>query len=161
MPKKSHADRQRDFARFLERQERQLERARRSSVSDIPVFYLEQDQNVQPCTTVTGEEAWDLKRAGEGTFIARGKAFQLYRRGPAPPPLRFSSSLSPDSDASVSVSEMRANVGEPADTPGAEIPRHVVQRAQQKIRAIGERLGGTFDRKAPLAFGIWATSLGR
>lgn len=161
MPKKTHADRQRDFARFLEHQERQIERARRANPSEIPVFYNEQDQDGNPATYVSREEAWDLKRAGEGTFICRGKKFRLNRRGPAPPPLRFSSSLSPDSDASVSVSEMRANVGEPADTPGAEIPRHVVQRAQQKIRAIGERLGGTFDRKAPLAFGMWATNLGR
>jgi hypothetical protein len=155
MPKKTHAERVRDFNRFTDRlkERRGKVRPADSDTGGIPVFYNEQDQTGKPCATVTRDEARDLKSAGEGKFIARGKAFQLGRRGPAPARLSFRPSLSNDSDASISVNEMRANVGEPADTPGAEIPRHIVQRANQKIRAIGRRESGTFDSRAPLAFG--------
>jgi hypothetical protein len=130
-----------------------MERTAVSAGAPVPVFYNEQDQNGQPCTVATRDELKVLKRKGEGKFINRGKAFRLNRRGPTPPPQRYSPSLSTPSDASISVGEIRANVGEPADTPGAEIARHVVKRAQEKIRAIGAREEGTFDQKAVLAFG--------
>jgi hypothetical protein len=95
-----------------------------------------------------------MKGAGRGRFINHRKAFQLIELRPVQH--RFIPSLSHDSSASISVTEMRANVGEPSDTPGAELPRHIMQRAQQKIRAIGTRLQGTFDSRAPLAFGAWS-----
>jgi hypothetical protein len=132
-----------------------MERAEPRPSEELPVFYNEQDLNGTPCSMATRYELQKLKARGEGKFVSHGKAFRLNRRGPAPPPARFSPSLSPDSTASISVAEVRANVGEPDVTPGAEIPRHIVKRAQQKIRAIGLRLEGTYDPRAVLAFGSW------
>lgn len=153
MPKKTHGERVRSFNRFMERLGERSEAAPGPGTSELPVFYNEQDRSGQPCGSLSRGECWDLKRSREGNFVDRGTAFQLTRRGPAPAPLRYTPSLSSQSDASISLTEMRANVGEPSDTPGAEIPRHVVKRAQQKIGVIGRREPYTFDSKAPLAFG--------
>jgi hypothetical protein len=89
--------------------------------------------------------------------VHHGKAFQLYRRGPEPE-RRYTPSKSGDSDRSISLAEMQANVGITANQTGADwresapALRHVVQRAQQKIRAIGRREEGTYDEKSPLPF---------
>ena len=53
-----------------------------------------------------------------------------------------------DSSASISLAEMKANVGITEDEAGTPVPRHIVQRARQKIRAIGMRLeAGGFDSR--------------
>jgi hypothetical protein len=161
MPKKTHGERVRSFNRFLERLDDRSPVMTALGVSELPVFYNEQDQSGKPCGELSRGECWDLKRSGEGKFINRGAAFQLNRRGPAPPQPRFTPSLRSPSDASISLTEMRANVGEPSDTPGAEIPRHVMTRARQKINAIGRHEPETFDTKAPLAFGAQSWPLYR
>lgn len=117
----------------------------------VPLFYLDQNQSGATPYEVTAEQAAAMKAAGRGKFINRGKAFQLCES--APVGRSFVPSESYDSTASISVSEMLANAGVPASTPGADLPRHLAQRARQKVQAIGGRLDGTFDRKATLAFG--------
>jgi hypothetical protein len=73
----------------------------------------------------------------------------------APVRLNFICSKSTDSTASISPSEIYANVGITPNNGSPNEPslRHLVVRAQQKIQAIGRRLEGTFDSKATLAFG--------
>ena len=118
----------------------------------LPLFYLDQNQSEPTCYSVTRDQADKMKDAGRGKFINQHKAFQLCELAPAPRH-RYVCSESPDSTASISVTEMQANAGVPPDTPGSYLPRHVRERARQKINAIGGRLEGTFDRKAALAFG--------
>jgi hypothetical protein len=122
------------------------------AVESLPLFYLDQNQSEPTPYSVTREQADKMKAAGRGKYIYHSKAFQLGELAPAPRH-RYIPSLSADSSPSISVNEMQANAGVPGDTPGADLPRHVKQRARQKIHAIGRRLEGTFDPKAPLAFG--------
>jgi hypothetical protein len=119
----------------------------------VPLYYLDQNQGCLTSYEVTHAQAVAMKDAGRGQFINRGKAFQLYES--APRRLNFFCSASTDSTASISLSEIQANVGITSNcaTPDEPALRHVVKRAQQKIRAIGRRQEGTFDPKAPLAFG--------
>jgi hypothetical protein len=121
-------------------------------VEVLPLFYLDQNQSQQTPYSVTREQADKMKDAGRGKFIYHHKAFQLCEFAPAPRH-RYVCSESPDSTASISLSEMQAFAGVPSDTPGSHLPRHLEQRARQKVNAIGRRLEGTFDPKAPLAFG--------
>lgn len=123
----------------------------------VPLFYLDQNQSLPTVYSVTAAQAEAMKTAGRGRFINRGRAFQLCERSPAS--VNFVCSQSGDSDPSISCPEMQANVGITANQPGeswkdsAPALRHVVDFAQKKIRAIGRREDGTFDEKAPLAFG--------
>lgn len=117
----------------------------------LPLFYLDQNQSEATCYSVTRDQADKMKAAGRGKYINHSQAFQLCEL--APVRHRFVCSESVDSAASISVTEMQANAGVPPDTPGSSLPRHVRQRAEQKIKAIGGRLEGTFDSKATLAFG--------
>jgi hypothetical protein len=107
--------------------------------------------------SVTAAQAEAMKEAGRGRYINRGRAFQLCEAAPVSP--RFTPSQSGESDASISMTEMEANVGIAGDLKDwreeAPAPRHIVERAQKKIRAIGRHDEGTFDDKAPLAFGAW------
>jgi hypothetical protein len=125
------------------------------AASNVPLFYLDQNQSEATTYQVTRDQADKMKAAGRGKYINHSKAFQLYESAPAPR-LRYVCSESPDSTASISLSEMQAFAGVPSDTPGSYLPRHLVVRARQKIHAIGRRLAGTFDTKAPLAFGAWS-----
>jgi ABC-type sugar transport system ATPase subunit len=122
----------------------------------LPLFYLDQNQGLATAYEVTHEQATAMKAAGRGKFINRGKAFQLCE--PAPLRQNFVCSASTDSTASISVNEIEANVGITSNngSPNEPALRHVVKRAQQKIKAIGRHLEGTFDSKAPLAFGAWS-----
>jgi hypothetical protein len=123
-----------------------------STAAALPLFYLDQNQSETTPYSVTCDQADKMKDAGRGRYINHGKAFQLWESAPAPRH-RYVCSESPDSAASISVTEMQANAGVPADTPGSHLPRHLIKRAQQKVHAIGHRLTGTFDTKATLAFG--------
>jgi hypothetical protein len=125
------------------------------SRSEVPLFYLDQNQSEPTNYQVTLEQARKMKDAGRGQFMNHAKAFQLWESAPAPRH-RYVCSESPDSSASISVTEMQANAGVPSDTPGSHLPRHIMKRARQKIHAIGRRLQGTFDSKAPLAFGAFS-----
>jgi len=122
----------------------------------LPLFYLDQDQGRPTTYEVTHQQAKLMRDAGRGKFINRGRAFQLCE--PAPLRQSFLCSASADSTASISVSEIHANVGITSNngSPNEPALRHVVKRAQQKINAIGRRLEGTFDPKATLAFGAWS-----
>jgi hypothetical protein len=121
----------------------------------IALFYLDQNQSGSTPYEVLRTQAMAMKAAGRGKFINHGRAFQLCESAP----LRqtFSCSASPDSSASISVSEIQANVGITSNNTSPNEPpmRHVVLRAQQKVQAIGRHMIGTFDPKAPLAFGSW------
>ena len=78
-----------------------------------------------------------MKLLDAGKFEKHGKIFRLHTRAPAAtPPIVCSGSS--DSCPSISVQEMRANIGEPDvnESGDGEFPRHIIQRAQEKIRAI-------------------------
>ena len=119
----------------------------------VPLYYFDQNQSAATTYQVTRSQATAMKDAERGRFINRGKAFQLYES--APLRINFICSDSTDSTASISPSEIWANVGITSNCGEPDLPalRHVVIRAQQKVHAIGRRLAGTFDARAPLAFG--------
>jgi len=96
---------------------------------------------------ITIENARIMKTLHAGRFENHGKSFRLFQRLPAPVPLIVCSS-SVDSSAEISVREMRANIGEPDtnESGDGEFPRHLIQRAQEKIRAI-RRDNYTTDRR--------------
>jgi hypothetical protein len=120
----------------------------------IPAFYFDQDQGGQPTCFLTHDLAVELKRLGRGKFICHGKKFRFEAKAPRrAADFFFIPSESVDSSASISLAEIKANVGITEDEAGTPVPRHIVQRARQKIRAIGMRLEGSFDSRAPLAFG--------
>lgn len=125
----------------------------------VPLYYLDQNQGGATAYEVTRAQATAMKAAGRGKFINRGKAFQLCEL--APLRLTFACSASTDSSASISPSEMLANVGITSNngTPNEPALRHIVKRAKQKINAMGLRLEGTFDPRAPLAFGAASWSV--
>ena len=120
-----------------------------------PLFYQDQDQGAPSPYSVTMPQASAMLAAGRGHYIHHKKAFQLHERSPQGP--RVPPSDSGNSDASIAVNEMRANVGEPPPEPGSSIASGTVKRAQQKVRAIGRYEIGTTDTKAPLARG-WRES---
>lgn len=120
--------------------------------SSLPLYYLDQNQSLATVYSATQQQCELMKAAGRGRYITHGKAFQLCELAPAPRN-PYACSESPDSSASISVSEMKANVGEPGETPGADLPRHIMVRAQQKLYTIGHHEDGSYDSKAPLAFG--------
>jgi hypothetical protein len=121
----------------------------------VPLFYIDQNQSMPTPYSVTQAQADAMKAAGRGRYINRCKAFQLCELAPVSP--RFTPSLTADSAASISLAEMEANVGIAGDLKDwreeAPAPRHLVQRAQQKVKAIGRHDKDTFDDKATLAFG--------
>lgn len=125
------------------------------AVTGVPLFYIDQNQSLPTPYSVTQAQADAMKAAGRGRYINRCKAFQLCELAPVSP--RFTPSQTPDSAASISLAEMEANVGIAGDLKDwreeAPAPRHLVQRAQQKVKAIGRREKDTFDDKATLAFG--------
>lgn len=140
----------------LRNRQRYLDRvnAEERAKCGVPLFYLEQDAATEAPGKgqLTRGEARELKAAGLGVFIDHGQAFRLFESVPAPPRPPVPSD-SGDSDATISVNEMRANVGEPPPEPGAMLARGTVKRAKQKIRAIAAYETGTTDTKAPLARG--------
>jgi hypothetical protein len=126
----------------------------------VPLYYLDQNQGGSTVYEVTRAQAKAMKDAGRGKYINRGKAFQLHESSPLR--LNFVCSASSDSTASISPSEMLANVGITSNngSPNEPALRHVVKRAKQKIDAMGRHEEGTFDPRAPLAFGAgsWPVS---
>jgi len=124
-------------------------------VESIALYYMDQNQSLATRYEVTRVQAQAMKAAGRGRFINRGKTFQLFEMQPMLH--SFVCSSSTDSRASISLSEIQANVGITPNSASPNEPplRHLVLRAQQKINAIGRRLEGTYDPKAPLAFGSW------
>jgi hypothetical protein len=120
----------------------------------IPAFYFDQDQSGREICFLSHELAVELKRLGRGKFICHGKKFRFEAKTPRrAADFFFIPSESVESSASISLAEVLANVGITEDEAGTPAPRHIVQRARQKIRAIGMRLEGSFDSRAPLAFG--------
>jgi hypothetical protein len=117
----------------------------------IPAFYFDQDHDGQPACLLTHDLASELKRLERGRFISHGKKFRFDAKAPLRELPNFKVSESADSCESISVAEMKANVGITDDEPGEPAPRGVVRHARQKVRAIRDREG--FDKNAPLAFG--------
>jgi hypothetical protein len=144
----SHADRQRNFDSFC----RKLDRGGAAGAA-VPAFWFDQDDATEPCCILTREQAHLMKAAKLGKFENHGRTFRLAQSAPEPVQFRFTPSESVDSAASISLAEMKANAGITKDEDGTPAPRHIVQRARQKVRAIGRRIEGSFDAKAPLAFG--------
>lgn len=126
-----------------------------AQAGSVPLFYIDQNQSLPTPYSVTQAQADAMKAAGRGRYIHRSKAFQLCELAPLAP--RFTPSLAPASAASISLAEMEANVGIAGDLKDwreqAPAPRHLVQRAQQKVKAIGRHDKDTFDDRATLAFG--------
>jgi hypothetical protein len=124
-------------------------------IESIPLYHLNQNQSLATRYEVTKIQAFAMQAAGRGKFINHKRAFQLAELEPLLH--QFVCSSSSDSRASISLSEIQANVGITPNSASPNEPplRHLVLRAQQKINAIGRRLEGTYDPKAPLAFGSW------
>ena len=92
-----------------------------------------------------------MKRGGDGWFIDHGKAFRLLERAPEveiTDPRRVLGSI--ESAATITVAEMRANVGDVDES--VRNPRETVRRAQAKIKLYPF----IFDRLAPGARCDWA-----
>ena len=93
-----------------------------------------------------------MKRGGIGWFIDHGKAFRLLKRAPELPimdhPRRVLGSI--ESAATITVSEMRANVGDVDES--VRNPRETVKRAQAKVKLYPF----IFDRLASAARCDWA-----
>ena len=132
----------------------------RTVSESMPLYYMDQNQSGSTPYEVTEVQAIAMHSAGRGRYINHRKAFQLGELAP----LRqtFFCSVSTDSSTSISMQEMQANVGITPNqgSPNEPPVRHSVIRAQQKVRAIGRHLEGSFDPKAPLAFGApsWPVS---
>lgn len=95
---------------------------------------------------ITIEDARMMKLLNAGKFENHGRIFRLGQRAPAPVPQVVCSS-SVDSCASISVRQMRAAIGEPSDSRDGEFPRHLQQRAEEKVRAVGKN-SYTRDRRS-------------
>jgi hypothetical protein len=151
MSSKTHAERQRGFYSFCEK----LERRGGAASAEVPTFWFGQSDAETPCCVLTREQARLMKAAQLGKFENHGRTFRLVAATPtAESGSRFTISQSVESSESISLSEMLANVGITARTSDdldQPAPRHIVQRAQEKVRAI--RDGEGFDESAPLAFG--------
>jgi hypothetical protein len=119
--------------------------------AEVPVFYLDDDcQSVAPCKLVSRTEARTMKHGGVGWFIDHGKAFRLLERAPEDTvldPRRVLGSI--ESAATITVAEMRANVGDVDES--VRNPRETVRRAQAKIKLYPF----IFDRRAPGARCDW------
>lgn len=117
----------------------------------VDCFYFDQDDATAPCKILTREVCHELKAAGVGKFINHGRTFRLYEKMPQAEP-RFFASDSPKSAESISLAEMKANVGITENNSEPDEPplRHLVKRAQEKIRSVG-RNNYTDDIRAPLA----------
>jgi hypothetical protein len=148
-----HLDRQRNYQRFVERRRGAIAAA---ATDMVAVFYFDQADTEKPCRLATRLEARQMRDVEHaGKFENNGRTFRLSINSPAPELRPFVCSATPDSYKTISLAEMKANVGETDNCDGEAAPRHLVQRAQEKIRAIGRRDAGTFDPKSPLAFGSW------
>lgn len=104
------------------------------------------------CCELSYEQARKMRNASMGKFENHGKSFRLFEARHREVPRAPVPSTSPDSSAAISPSEMHANVGITQGSPGEPAAKHIVDRAQNKIRAIGRRDLGTYDTRAPLAF---------
>jgi len=120
----------------------------------IPLLYHDQAESSRPRREITLENARLLKLLHAGRFENHGKIFRLDQPAPAPEMPRFTCSDNPDSSASISLQEMKANVGITDNTgePGDPPLRHLVQRAQEKICSVG-RGDYTNDIKAVVISG--------
>ena len=119
-----------------------------SSLTMVPVFYLDQDSSwQQPHELVSRDRARRLKSTGVGVFIEHGRAFRLHQPSPLP-----SISLTPgqiETATTLTVSEIQANVGITPGDPGVPPNRELVRRAQFKVRLYPR----IFDNLAVLAHG--------
>jgi hypothetical protein len=122
--------------------------------AEVPVFHLDSDCQVDaPSHFVPRSEARIMKRRGDGWFIDHGKAFRLLERAPEveiTDPRRVLGSI--ESAATITVAEMRANVGDVDES--VRNPRETVRRAQAKIKLYPF----IFDRLAPGARCDWLVS---
>jgi len=121
--------------------------------ANVPAFLWEQSDTEKPYCLLTRDQAREMKRAGRGKFENHGHSFRLLDSVPHEATGFFITSESTESSESISLAEMKANVGITENDPEQPALRGVVHHAQQKVRAIGRRLEGTFDDKSPLAFG--------
>ena len=115
-----------------------------SAQTEVPVFYLDQDESFDPpCRVQSRDECRLMKKAGEGFFISHGRKFRLYEKTPV-----LASTLDPSgapAPSTISLAEMQANVG---ITESWEIdPFGKIARAREKIR-VYPFVG---DTQAPLA----------
>jgi hypothetical protein len=139
------------------RQERTVRRAiavANAGSASILLLYHDQAESSRPRRETTLENARLLKLLRAGRFESHGKIFRLDQKAPAPEMPRFTCSDDPESSASISLQEMKANVGITDNTgePGDPPLRHLVQRAQEKIGSVG-RGDYTNDIKAVVISG--------
>jgi hypothetical protein len=130
----------------------------RDSLANVPTFLFEQSDTDKPYCLLTRDQARQMKAEQRGKFENHGHTFRLFDSMPKRELPRFNPSESADSCESISLTEMKANVGITENDADQPALRGVVHHAQQKIRAIGRREEGTFDDKSPLAFGSAPTS---
>jgi hypothetical protein len=118
----------------------------------IVLLFHDQSEWDQNRRQTTLENARVLKMLSAGKFEKHGAIFRLHQKAPPRPSQFVPCSRSVDSSASISVMEMRANVGEPGlnESGDGAFPRHLQKRAQQKINAIGSD-SYTLDRRSPVA----------
>jgi hypothetical protein len=127
---------------------------------EVPCFYREQDDTWEkPAQTLLRTDVRTLKDAGLGKFENHGRTFRLFAFSPSymneislQADRNLSHSAPGESDSSISLAEMQANLGIVSD--GLRHPRAFVRRAQEKIKAWPH----IFDEQALLARGFWPLS---
>lgn len=105
----------------------------------ITLLYRDQADSARPRRETTLEQARLLKLLRAGKFENHGKTFRLDQKAPVSEIVRFIVSDHAASSASISLQEILANAGitENDGEPGEPPLRHLVQRAQDKVEAVG------------------------
>lgn len=128
------------------------------TVAEVPVFWRDQDRvREKPHTTWTRIEC-RAKKNISGQFCDHGRSFMLFAPRPKIYPVSaadlLSSNILPDA-STISNEELLANVGIAGPSGMREpAPRHLVRRAQQKIRAYPR----VHDELAVVGHGRWYDS---
>lgn len=126
-----------------------------ANTNAVPVFWRDQDDVLErPAHTWPRTECRQKKNTA-GKFENHGKTFRLFAARPQLHPVTAADLATSNvihESATITTSEMLANVGI-AGPDGLDVPapRHVVRRAQQKIRAYYD--ADVRDAKAPLPYG--------
>lgn len=124
---------------------------------EVSVFWRDQDLVCERPAFSWPRSECRAKKNIVGTFIDNGKSFRLFALRPKIYPvtaadLRTSNHL-PEA-CTISLSETLANVGIAGLLPGEPAPRHIVKRAQAKIRVYDH----VHDDQAVLGHGRWYAS---
>jgi len=121
------------------------------------VFYRDDNEVcARPLQHLTREECRTARDDGRGKFFDNGKKFRLFASRPALYPVTASSLKSSNvlpSPTTITNSELLANVGIAGTSEDVQAPRHLVKRAQQKIRAYMDKT--IREAQATTAYGRW------